>query len=185
MIKLGAFAKNITGTFLLNVSEAFFAFLTAILLTRLMGSASFGIYSYIISLVGLLSTLTLLGQDKLIVKELAAKTEGSDCRPLFNSSLAVVTTLYSALMVLFFLYMKSTIIEPARYSALFLLPVLLFFTVASKIQEALLQGHNFVAKSFFAMKFLKPLCFISLIGIATSIDITTVSYTHLTLPTSR
>ena len=172
MIKLGAFAKNITGTFLLNVGEALFAFLTAILLTRLMGSASFGIYSYIISLVGLLSTLTLLGQDKLIVKELASKTKEINSRLLFNSSLVVVATLYSALMILFFFYMNYTIIEPARHSALILLPVLLFLTVASKILEALLQGHNFVAKSFFAMKFLKPLCFISLIGAVTFIDIT-------------
>ena len=155
------FFKSISSTFLLNVAEAAFGFLTAILLTRLVGASTFGAYSYVVAMVGLLSTLAVLGQDRLMVKEFASEMGDTSYRTslLINSSI-VVFVLTTITISFYYLFLLLTTVNEERFLPLVALPLLLIITITNKIFEAFLQGHHSVVQSYFAVKLVKPMCMI-------------------------
>ena len=166
-MKLGRFGKNLAGTFVLNVSEAFFSFITAVFLTRIMGAAAFGVYSYVIALVGILSVLIILGQDKLLVKELAKTSIKSQGFRLFRSISSTVFSIYCVIMMSYVVYINYADIETLKYESMLLLPILLLIVIVIKMLEAFMQGNNEVARSFLAMKLVKPISHLAILYIAT------------------
>jgi len=60
------------GTLCLRASTVATAFLTSIVLARLLGTDGYGLYAYVMAWVGLLVIPAMLGLDRLVVKEVAA-----------------------------------------------------------------------------------------------------------------
>lgn len=64
------FSKS-KGVFILKIFNAGFAFLTSILLARLLGPSDFGLYNYTFTIIFLISIPVTLGIDKLSIREIA------------------------------------------------------------------------------------------------------------------
>ena len=68
------FAK-VSYSFLLKILSAVLAYPTAILLARQLGADGYGVYGFVIALIGLMIYPTVLGQDQLIVRQSALVKE--------------------------------------------------------------------------------------------------------------
>ena len=73
--KIGSLRSRLTkgaaGTFGLNVAGTGLSFIASVLLARLLGAKDFGTYAYAMTWVGFLSFLTVLGFDKLLIRNVA------------------------------------------------------------------------------------------------------------------
>ena len=65
------FGRETVGSIGLKVGSVGLAFITTVLLTRLLGPTSYGVYSYVIALVTLLSVPSEFGLPTLVVRETA------------------------------------------------------------------------------------------------------------------
>ena len=136
-------------------------FLTAMVLARYLGAAVFGVYSYALSWVGILSTLSVFGLDRLVVREVAIhmiSASWSENRSLLRwaSSFSVgLATAIAAGAVL----LCSVLGTPAGTSqsvciaAAAIVPVLALSTV----QQAVLRGLHRIGQSQLPLNIARPI----------------------------
>jgi O-antigen/teichoic acid export membrane protein len=65
------YLKGIAGTAVLRLSALALGFVTNIVLARVLGVDEFGVFSYVLAWVGLLSAVGVFGLDRLLVREVA------------------------------------------------------------------------------------------------------------------
>ena len=136
-------------------------FLTAMVLARYLGAAVFGVYSYALSWVGILTTLGVFGLDRLVVREVAThmmSASWSENRSLLRwaSRFAVgLATAIAAVAVL----LRSVLGAPAGTSqsvclaAAAIVPVLALSTV----QQAALRGLHRIGQSQLPLNIVRPI----------------------------
>jgi O-antigen/teichoic acid export membrane protein len=164
------FAKAITGALGLNMVEAGLGFATAIILTRLMGSANYGVYSYAIALVGVFTILGLLGQDGYIVKTVAKLASSkqfdevsSFVKGAFGRTVLLNIVMLMTLIIALSFYQEQ--LAEDKYMTLFVAISIIFFTVLMRVYIGLFQGMQQVITSLYADKLIRPLSFFCIISI--------------------
>jgi O-antigen/teichoic acid export membrane protein len=70
--------RSAAGSFAMKVSGVGLAFLTSVLLARILGAEGYGLYAWVMAWGGLLTVPALLGLDRLTVREAAARSAVSE-----------------------------------------------------------------------------------------------------------
>jgi O-antigen/teichoic acid export membrane protein len=71
-------ARSLAGTAILRLIALALGFITNIVLARALGVKEYGIFSYVLAWIGLLSAVGIFGIDRLLVREVAAYIGKSD-----------------------------------------------------------------------------------------------------------
>ena len=135
-------------------------FLSAMVLARYLGAAVFGVYSYALSWVGILSTLAVFGLDRLVVREVSihmTSASWSENRSLLRwasrFTLGLATAIAAGALLL-----RSVLGTPAGASqsvfiaAVAVIPVLALSTV----QQAVLRGLHRIGQSQLPLNIVRP-----------------------------
>jgi len=137
-------ARGAAGSFMLKVIAAGLSFITGVLLARLLGAEGVGIYAYATAWVTLLSGPSLMGLDKLVVREVAVfekqRQWGSLKRMLSWSNMLVLGTsiliVCAAAAVGWFISAEEPIRLHAFWVALLLLPL----GSVTRLRQSALRG---------------------------------------------
>jgi O-antigen/teichoic acid export membrane protein len=145
-----ALARAASGSFALNIVNTVAAILTTVLLARVMDLVAFGVYSWVMATVTLLTVPAVLGVDRLLVRDIAVYI-GRDAyghvRGLLRRSgqLVLTTCLLIAAAAVLAVWLAGAATDPGTVLALAVgmlaLPLLAFGRVA---QSALIGIHQVV-----------------------------------------
>ena len=95
--------KGVAGSFGLKIAATGLAFVTSVVLARLLGSKGLGVYSYIFAWISLLGLPATLGLDKLFVREIAiyqAKNEWGLMQGLMRWANLIVFAVSASLAII-------------------------------------------------------------------------------------
>tara|TARA_B100001063_G_scaffold246514_1_gene286039 strand:+ start:6962 stop:8287 length:1326 start_codon:yes stop_codon:yes gene_type:complete len=154
------FAK-ISLSFIFKIMSALLAYPTAILLARQLGSEGFGIYGFVIALVGLMIYPIVLGQDQLVVRQAALVKEHYQNLthfPLVSFSLKFIWAISVAvsLIITVLIIIYPTIFSIYTDTILFGVWILPFFAVR-RIYTSLLRVLDKPVLAIFPESFVQPL----------------------------
>ena len=144
----GHLLRGVAGSLALTVANAGLTFLNGILLARVLGAESYGVYSTAIALVLVISLPLTLGFDRLLVRELPAAAVRGDwasarglIRRAFQAVMltSVLVTLAVALVVWLLRDRIGTEVATVIIVALVLVPVLSFSSLRRSLGLGLQQ----------------------------------------------
>jgi len=161
----GRLAKAFFGSLGLNIIEAGLGFLTAVILGRIMGAENYGVYSYAMALAGIFTIISLLGQDKFSVREVARfhvhkqfpniKTHALGAQSkviLFSFVIATITSIALTFLPVTFTYDK--------YITIFIALIVFILSALTRLYIAFFQGIQKVITALYPDKLLRPLSFL-------------------------
>lgn len=136
-------------------------FLTTMVLARYLGAAVFGVYSYALSWVGILSTLGVFGLDRLVVREVAIhmmSASWSENRSLLRwagrLSVGLATAIAAgAVLLSSVLGTPATTSQSVCIAAAAIVPLLALSTV----QQAVLRGLHRIGQSQLPLNIVRPI----------------------------
>lgn len=154
------FAK-ISLSFIFKIMSALLAYPTAILLARQLGSEGFGIYGFVIALVGLMIYPIVLGQDQLVVRQAALVKEHYQKLthfPLVSFSLKFIwaVSIAVSLIITVLIIIYPTIFSIYTDTILFGVWILPFFSIR-RIYTSLLRVLDKPVLAIFPESFVQPL----------------------------
>ncbi len=164
---LSLLVRGASGTLFLKVASKGFAFLTSVMLVRLLGTAGYGAYAYAMAWVGVLSVFGIMGMDKLLVRNISAyltNFEWGLIRGILQRS-TQISLIASLLLIVIagcvgWLYIDSDLMSYTFLLALLLLP----FTVLNQLRTAVFRALNYIVIGQTPEMLIRPILFISLIG---------------------
>lgn len=148
--------------FLLHFFSLFLGFLLNFILTRSTDLNTYGTYIYIFTFLSLLSVISLLGVDTLIVKLSGRLYAGNKLQEIKGLALfALLVVLLTSIIMAFFSTVISNSLENIKNSlsihwSLLALLAILLLTVTT-LSQAFLQGLKSVIQSQVGEKIIKPL----------------------------
>ncbi len=165
----GLLIRGTSGTFALKVASAGFNFVISLLLARLLGVAGFGAYSFALAWVGLLNIPSILGFDRLLIREVAVHRTRSEWGLmkgllLRTSQLVLLASCGVALLAAGAAWLLSGGLEPRMLHAFWVAMFLLPLTSLSLLRQAALRGLYRVVSGQVPEMFIRPVLFIALIG---------------------
>ncbi len=160
--------KGATGTFGIKTATTGLSFITTILLTRLLGASGYGVYSYAMAWIGLLTLPAVLGLDKLLVREVAA-SQAQSAWSLTNGllvwsnrtvlSVSMGVALLVAGIATFIFNRSDTLLMYTFWVAVFLLPL----NALNLIRQAMMEGLYHVVTGHLP-DIIRSLVFVTLVG---------------------
>lgn len=157
-------------TFLLTLFSQGAALLTSVILARVMPLAAYGEYLYALSWTMLIAQLGILGFDRLVIREVAARIARQDLgtlhgfiRFVFRWEMTfIVTASLSAYGIAWALEHSSGVAAPKFFGwAMLIVPVL----VLLNLQMSVVRGTNRVVESQIPEKLIRPLAVLALVGV--------------------
>jgi O-antigen/teichoic acid export membrane protein len=165
-------AGNAVGTLALKVAAAGLSFFSALILTRSLGAAEYGLYVYALAWVNLLSIQTLIGFDRLLVREMAgaghAPSAWGTLRGLLRRSRQIVTALsvVTGLAAVGVGWVLAGYAFSPRLSVFAVASLLLPLLALTRLTQSAMQGLHRVVASQVPETLVHPAFFIVLIGAA-------------------
>jgi O-antigen/teichoic acid export membrane protein len=163
----GKLAKAMIGALGLNIVEAGLGFLTAVILSRIMGAENYGTYSYAMALTGIFTVISLLGQDKFSIREIAKLHVNNNFQVIKEQVLsanakvillAFIISVVAALILTFVPFAFSSDKQNTLYIGL----VVFVLSVLIRLYIAFFQGIQKVITSLYPDKLIRPLSFFCL-----------------------
>lgn len=167
----GKLAKAMTGALGLNIIEAGLGFLTAVILGRVMGAENYGLYSYAMALAGIFTVISLLGQDKFSIREIAkfhAKNNflAVKTQALGATAKVMLFTLVITLVAALVLAVVPFSFSSEKHNTLYLALIVFVLSVLIRLYIAFFQGIQKVITSLYPDKLIRPLSFLLLVATA-------------------
>ncbi len=165
----GRFLTGLGGTVGLNASAMCLSFLIHMVLARLLDPAGYGAYSYTMAWVRFMGVVTILGFDRLLVRELASHAEKRNHGLMkgiirvadgLSVSASVVVCALAGGIAYFFDVPGEPAVRTAFYTGLLALPVYSLL----RLRKAALQGLHRVLWGQMLEALSQPLTFLVLIG---------------------
>jgi len=164
-------AKGAAGIFTLKVASIGLSFIIGLLLARILGTAGYGTYSYVLAWVGVLSVPAVLGLDRMLVRDIAsyhARSEWCMIKGLLRwsnkivllVSLAIVFLAASIAIILSSFSVTSMLVS--FWVSLLILP----FASLTRLRQASLQGFHRVVQGQLPELLIQPMLMLVLTGIA-------------------
>lgn len=161
-------SRTIGGTLLVRVFSVGATFLCSVLLARLLGAESFGIYSYVLAIVSLLALPTQAGMPTLVLRETAkAKTlkkwEEMKGVWLWSGTIVVIISLSVFIISLIssIAFFESSIIR-LEYQVFILGLIMSLLVAMGNVRGAALRGLGFIIKGQLPESLIKPILFLAL-----------------------
>jgi O-antigen/teichoic acid export membrane protein len=161
--------RSAAGSFGLKVSGVALAFLTSVMLARILGSEGYGLYAWVMAWAGLLTVPALLGLDRLMVREAAARGavgEWGEVRGILRWSFRVVAGFSillaaAAASVVWFVWSPE---DPEVRTVFVLVLASLPFVVLTFLGQAAMRGLRHVVAGQVADTLVRPGLFVLLVG---------------------
>jgi O-antigen/teichoic acid export membrane protein len=153
------------GALIVRVLSIGLSFIISIILARLLGVEGYGIYAYVFAWVLLLAMLSVMGLDKLLVRDVSkynTKMEWGKMIGIIHRSnqavliISCVIALFAALTGWLISSPNNSTTLHAFWIALFLLPIISL----TKIQQSILQGLQNIVTGLVPETFIQPILFI-------------------------
>ena len=157
---------SISGTVLVNFGSASLTALSSVVFARRLGIGDFGLYVYVVSVMGLVGSIAALGLPTLITRNIAAWAATADWRR-FNGMMrfGVLATLASALLFGVILlgcsvFMGKIRATPGFSAAIWLGVGIMVVQCVDVAVAGILQGMHVVARSLIPQAIIVPICLI-------------------------
>lgn len=163
--------RKAAATFSLRIASMFFAFLTSVVLARLIGSEGLGTYTYIVSWTYLLAIPGSLGFDGLLGREIAIYTTKSAWGHLHGLkkwstflpiTVSTILAVVASLTVWYFSPEGDSQTTLAFWIAMFALPLLSLL----QIRRGMMRGLHRIVRGLMPEMFLWPVIQLILVGFA-------------------
>jgi O-antigen/teichoic acid export membrane protein/acetyltransferase-like isoleucine patch superfamily enzyme len=161
-------AKKAAGSFGVKVFSLGIAFFTNICLARALGASGYGDYIYAITWVGFLGVPACLGLPEYLVREVAvyqAKAEWGLLKGLLRRSNELVLLLSTAIATIAGSIAAWTTTNIQLLIVFCLALLSLPFTTLTSLRQGSMRGLDQVVKSDFPELLIKPLLFLTLLGL--------------------
>jgi O-antigen/teichoic acid export membrane protein len=156
------------GSFLVKIGFQGLNLVISILLARLLGADGYGAYAYAIAVVSLLSVFSLLGFDRLLVRQIAIYKMKA-AYPLlrgilrWTSLVAFLVGLAFTILLFFFLPAVAPHFDPRITAALRIAAFMLPFVALAKLRQAAMQGLGHLTTGLLPEMIIQPALFIFLL----------------------
>jgi O-antigen/teichoic acid export membrane protein len=162
-------ASGASGSFSLKMTHTGLAFLTSMLLARILGAEGYGVYAYAISWVALLLIPGTMGLPLLLTREIARSRAGKEWRAFrgilrWADRVAVVASVSLAAVGGVMTWLARDKVDSQIATALFLAMALLPLLVFLRVREGTLRGIGRVVESQIPQMLVLPLLFLAFIG---------------------
>lgn len=162
-------AKEAGGNFFLKILDAVLRLIASIIITRTIGVEGYGIYTYVLSWVTIMVLPSVLGFEKLLVREVASlrtqkiwqKLKGILIRANQIVLISSIFFVLVALIIVEYIDIDSVSKRNAFYIALCALPLM----ALTKVRQGALQGLKEVALGNISERLVKPATFILALAI--------------------
>ena len=159
--------RSVAGSFGVHIGSTALNFIVSIVLARLLNTEGFGIYSYAITWVSLLSIPANLGLDKLLVREVAVYKTQSDwglMRGLLNWSNLLVLLISIILALLTALVAWKINGNNQMFIPLCIALIALPLTALRNLRLSAMKGLHQVVKSLIPEMIIAPILLLILTG---------------------
>jgi O-antigen/teichoic acid export membrane protein len=150
------------GVFVLKVGESFFALIFSILLARILGPSEYGIFAYVMSIIGILKVPSALGFPTLILREIAFYKTDSNWQKLKGILKCgnFYVSLSSIILIILSLLTAPYILEETYLNVLYIaLPILIFSSLITLNGNAL-RGYGKVVLGQIPGQLIRPVLFL-------------------------
>ena len=164
-------ARGAAGIFALKVTSIGLFFIIGLLLARILGTAGYGTYSYVLAWVGVLSVPAVLGLDRMLVRDIAsyhARSEWCMIKGLLHWSNKIVLLVslaivfLAAIIAIILSSFSVTSMLVSFWVSLLILP----FASLTRLRQASLQGFHRVVQGQLPELLIQPMLMLVLTGIA-------------------
>ena len=162
--------KGASGSLGLKVFYTFLSFITSVVISRILGAKGFGHYTYAISFVTLISFPAVMGLNTLLTRELArfrALNAWKDLCGLLkwtDRTVILISLLVSIIFGAVVWGVREDLEEEAVYSLLTATLIIPFLSLI-RIRQGALRGLGYIVRAQIPQFLIRPVLFISLIGI--------------------
>ena len=158
------------GTFFLRVLSAGLAFITSIVLARVLGAEDYGSYAYALSWVSILVIPAMMGGRQLLTREVSRYRAHEDWRALRgllrrSNQTVLAASLSLALLGGLLTELVGAGLEPQTQTALWVSALLLPPFAFVRIRQSILRGLGHVVKAQIPQKVILPGGFLALVGL--------------------
>lgn len=165
----GIVIKGTAGTFTLKIINKALAFISSLILARTLDVSGYGAYSYILAIIALLSIPSVLGMDKLLIRDVAryrATGQWGSIKGLikWTNSMVIILSLIiiaiAGIVAPLFLKNNSSLSMPAFLIALILIPL----NGLIRLRQTTLQGFQRVVIGQIPELLVQPAFFVVLLS---------------------
>lgn len=167
--KLGAaLVKGVAGTAGIKATHAVIVFASSIVLARALGPAGYGVMTYVIALVHLLSTPSELGVPNLAVREVAITNARKDWGRMrgfirwAHTTIGVISLVLAGAAAVALLLFGDTL-DPTKRTCMWLGIVLVPLASLNMLRSSMLRGLRKVLLGQLPEQIVRPLVFLALI----------------------
>ena len=161
----GQIAKGAAGTFGLRISMIALAFISSIVLARILGPAGYGTYAYILAWLGVLIIPAKLGMGLIVSREVPRLLDQSEWG-LINGLMrwaskrvliaSIVLSLVAGALIALFV---PTDIKPAFYISLVFIPL----AALTDLRQGTMRGLHYVFRGQLPEYFIQPVLFVAVL----------------------
>lgn len=157
--------KGAAGTIILRIVNKFLAFILTIILARYLGASGYGSYSYFLTIIALLSIPSVLGMDRLLIREVAkyralGRWDLIKGLQRWTNSIVIIFSLIIAVITIvvgiMFFKDSQNIVMPAFFIGILLIPL----NSLIRLKQAILQGLQQIITGQIPELLVQPLLFI-------------------------
>ncbi|GGD59743.1 flippase [Croceicoccus mobilis] len=166
----GGLLHGISWSFALRLIDVGLAWVLSVMLARFLGVEQFGLYSFALSVVGLLALPVNFGVQPLIVRETGSAMADGEPDRIFAlkrwaytrvMAISLPIAITAAIVILF----VPSLTDPFERSILLAGLALIVVQPFAEIRSALLRGMNHIAKSQLASSIVRPGVMLPLVGV--------------------
>lgn len=162
--------RSAGGSFLAKIAFQGFSLVIGLMLARMLGAEGYGAYAYALAWISLFSVFSLLGFDRLLVREVAIyklKTSWPELRGIlrWTNLVALMTGLTLGLLAFSLIPFLEGRLEPQITMALRVGALMLPFAAMAKLRQAAMQGLGHLATGLVPEMIIQPALFIFLVVI--------------------
>ena len=161
---------NAGGTLSLKVASTALLFLISLLLARLLGTTGYGAYVYAMAWVSLLSVLSIMGLDKLLVRQIAIYNTRSAWDLMsgllrWTNLAGLLVSLGVALLTGVIIWILRGHLKLQTTSTLWIALIMLPLLVLMRLRRAAMRGLQHVVVGQLPEMLIMPVFFIVLVGV--------------------
>lgn len=160
--------RGASGSFALKVGATALAFVGSVVLARLLGTDGYGAYAYAMAWINVLAAPTMLGLDKLLVREVAiqqARQDWGHMRGLLFWSNIVIFAVSTVVALVVFVSTKARVLsaEPMMTETLWIALLWLPLLTLTCLRQSAMQGLHRVVEGQLPEELVRPALFLLLV----------------------
>lgn len=151
--------QGISGVFSVKISSTLLKIISSVMFARLMGPKEYGLYSFVLSIIGFVSVPVSLGLPNLLTREISIYNERKEfklIKGLLRWSGKLVVLISMLMTVVLFFVILLFVDEPNKKFSLYCSLPLIFLSGLGQVRMGILRGLKNVVKSEIPEHIIRP-----------------------------